>query len=93
MTITDSSPGQTGTISNTYNTTINEVISNGAKLTFKAGNIRNQYSEGIKNSGQLNVTGGTIITKEDAIFNNQGQRVDNPGKGLYIRNGRVVVIK
>lgn len=72
VTITDSSPGQTGTISNTYNTTINEVISNGAKLTFKAGNIRNQYSEGIKNSGQLNVTGGTIITKEDAIFNNQG---------------------
>lgn len=72
VTITDSSPGQTGTISNTYNTTINEVISNGAKLTFKAGNIRNQYSEGIKNSGQLNVTGGTIITKKDAIFNNQG---------------------
>ena len=30
---------------------------------------------------------------DDAFYNLQGQRVDNPGKGLYIRNGKKVVIK
>jgi hypothetical protein len=30
---------------------------------------------------------------DDAFYNLQGQRVDNPCKGLYIRNGRKVVIK
>ena len=29
----------------------------------------------------------------DVYYNLQGQRVDNPGKGLYIRNGKKVVIK
>ena len=30
---------------------------------------------------------------DDAFYNLQGQRVDNPGKGLYIRNGKKVVIR
>ncbi len=29
----------------------------------------------------------------EVYYNLQGQRVDNPGKGLYIKNGRRVVIK
>ena len=31
--------------------------------------------------------------EKDVYYNLQGQRVDNPGKGLYIRNGRKVVIR
>ena len=30
---------------------------------------------------------------EEVYYNLQGQRVDNPGKGLYIKNGKKVVIK
>ncbi len=30
---------------------------------------------------------------EEVYYNLQGQRIDRPRKGLYIRNGRVVVIK
>ena len=30
---------------------------------------------------------------DDAYYNLQGQRVNNPGKGLYIKNGKKVVIK
>ena len=30
---------------------------------------------------------------DDAFYNLQGQRVDNPSKGLYIRNGKKVVIR
>ncbi len=29
----------------------------------------------------------------DAYYNLQGQRVENPGKGVFIKNGRKVVIK
>jgi hypothetical protein len=31
--------------------------------------------------------------EKDVFYNLQGQRVMNPGKGLYIRNGKKVVIK
>lgn len=31
--------------------------------------------------------------KDDAYYNLQGQRVNNPGKGLYIKNGKKVVIR
>ncbi len=31
--------------------------------------------------------------QNDVYYNLQGQRVDNPGKGLYIKNGKKVVIK
>ena len=31
--------------------------------------------------------------KQDVYYNLQGQRVNNPGKGLYIKNGHKVVIK
>jgi hypothetical protein len=31
--------------------------------------------------------------EDDAYYTLQGQRVVNPGKGLYIKNGKKVVIK
>ena len=33
------------------------------------------------------------LQSNDVYYNLQGQRIDRPSKGLYIRNGRVVVIK
>ena len=33
------------------------------------------------------------LQSNEVYYNLQGQRVDNPGKGLYIKNGRRVVIK
>jgi len=33
------------------------------------------------------------VYETDVYYNLQGQRVDNPGKGLYIRNGKKVVIR
>ncbi len=36
---------------------------------------------------------GTVSSEHDVWFNLQGQRVAKPGKGLYIRNGKKVVIK
>ena len=33
------------------------------------------------------------VGEQDVYYNLQGQRVDNPSKGLYIRNGKKVVIK
>ena len=33
------------------------------------------------------------LAEKDVYYNLQGQRVDNPSKGLYIKNGRKVVIK
>ena len=33
------------------------------------------------------------LAEKDVYYNLQGQRVDNPGKGLYIRNGKKVIIR
>ena len=33
------------------------------------------------------------LQSNEVYYNLQGQRIDRPGKGLYIRNGRVVVIR
>jgi hypothetical protein len=33
------------------------------------------------------------IQSDNAYYTLQGQRVVNPGKGLYIKNGKIVVIK
>jgi hypothetical protein len=33
------------------------------------------------------------IGEPDVYYNLNGQRVDKPGKGLYIRNGKMVIIK
>jgi len=33
------------------------------------------------------------VEGDNVWYNLNGQRVENPGKGLYIRNGRKVVIK
>ena len=33
------------------------------------------------------------VGEQDVYYNLQGQRVDNPSKGIYIRNGKKVVIK
>lgn len=35
----------------------------------------------------------TITPSNDAIYNLQGQRIQNPQKGIYIKNGKKVVIK
>ena len=32
-------------------------------------------------------------TTDDVFYNMQGVRVDNPGKGLYIKNGKKVILK
>ena len=32
-------------------------------------------------------------TEDDRIFNLSGQEVTNPGKGVYIRNGKKYIIK
>lgn len=32
-------------------------------------------------------------TSDDAFYSLQGVRLDNPGKGIYIRNGKMVVVK
>ena len=44
-------------------------------------------TEGTQESSIFNVQ------SKDVYYNLQGQRVDNPTKGLYIRNGKKVVIK
>ena len=36
---------------------------------------------------------GNESAQPDVYYNLQGQRVDNPGKGVYIRNGKKVIIK
>jgi hypothetical protein len=36
---------------------------------------------------------GKLKVADDAFYNLQGQRVVNPGKGLYIKNGKKVVIR
>ena len=35
----------------------------------------------------------SVEEKDDVFYNLQGQRVDNPTKGLYIKNGNKVIIK
>jgi len=44
-----------------------------------------ETTTGIQNTG--------VEQENDAYYNLQGQRVDNPGKGIYIKNGRKVVIR
>ena len=45
-------------------------------------------------TGIDSIEDGEVGTGTDHVFYNlQGQRVDNPGKGLYIRNGKKVIIK
>ncbi len=48
-------------------------------------------SEGGGTTSIREVKSGEV--KSDEWFTLQGQRVDNPGKGVYIKNGRKVVIK
>lgn len=50
-----------------------------------------EYITGIE---EINVNrNGNVIGKEDAYYDLQGRRVQAPGKGLYIKNGRKVVVK
>ena len=37
--------------------------------------------------------GKTNTGDDDVYYNLQGQRVDNPGKGLYIKNGKKVIVR
>lgn len=50
-----------------------------------------EYITGIE---EINVNRNVIVIgKEDAYYDLQGRRVQAPGKGLYIKNGRKVVVK
>lgn len=53
-------------------------------------------TRGIEGDGE-DTTGisETVITDQepDVYYNLQGQRVENPGKGIYIKNGQKVIIK
>ena len=49
-------------------------------------------SEGDGTTGIRNLS-PALSEGEGVYYNLQGQRVAKPGKGLYIRNGKVVVIK
>ena len=49
-------------------------------------------------SGQQTTTGITSLYtnnrhNDDAIYNLQGVRVDNPTKGIYIQKGKKIIIK
>ena len=44
-------------------------------------------------TGVYSIDNGKMIMDNDVYYNLQGQRVENPGKGLYIRNGKKVIIK
>jgi hypothetical protein len=41
----------------------------------------------------IHVQSSMFNVQSDAYYTLQGQRVVNPGKGLYIKNGKKVVIK
>ena len=53
------------------------------------------YTRGIDGNGDTTGINDALQSSqtEDVYYNLNGQRVDNPGKGLYIKNGRKVVIK
>ena len=53
--------------------------------------IRSLDSDGNGTTGVKEVKSGEV--KSEKWFNLQGQRVMNPSKGFYIKNGRKVVIK
>jgi len=44
-------------------------------------------------TGIHSIENGKLEMENDVYYNLQGQRVDKPTKGLYIKNGRKVVIK
>ncbi len=44
-------------------------------------------------TGIWTIEQGTVNTERDVWFNLQGQRVEKPRKGLYIKNGKKVFIK
>jgi hypothetical protein len=43
--------------------------------------------------GTTGINVQSSIQSDNAYYTLQGQRVQNPGKGLYIRNGKKVVVK
>ena len=50
-------------------------------------------SNGDGTTGIKSIDNGKLKIEDDVYYNLNGQRVDKPGKGLYIHNGRKVMIK
>ena len=69
-----------------------DAVENVAKFKFVDGNL-----VAIDEDGQEIVTGVTEVSvvrvQSDAIYNLNGMRVENPTKGLYIRDGKKFVVK
>ena len=88
-----------------YMTADNTLKHTGKQRTLKACRAYFQFSENIVNSAREFVldfgdetTALTLVNSEQGIVNSgvydlQGRKVSNPSKGLYIRNGKKVVIK
>ena len=51
-----------------------------------------EYGDGVEGTTGIETNNREPITNNH-WFNLQGQRVDNPGKGLFIRNGKKIMIK
>ena len=41
----------------------------------------------------INIDNNTVAGEKDVYYNLQGVRVANPGKGIYIKNGKKVLVK
>ena len=61
-----------------------------SKNAMKAISIRVDGKEGTTTIDNAELT---IDNAEDIVYDLQGRRVDNPGKGMYIINGKKVIIK
>ena len=56
-------------------------------------NINNEPSDNPTEDGENGVEGIMADPEEDVIFNLWGERVQNPARGLYIINGKKVIIR
>lgn len=87
----------------TITLTASKSFSGTKSLTFKDINVADAESNQIDQNGEVTVAIGENITsgiktinaaEEDApVYNINGQRVENPKSGVYVRQGRKVVVR